>query len=275
MSMLKWCAGAAPGKVPKRPARTSEEVVQSKKKYEEKRTRNFKASWQKGRPWLTCEGNIMRCLYCIKTGQSSKFTTGTDNLRLDTVQAHELSKPHVKAAAVCERAPVAQSQAAKVLHKLKQHEYDRLVIQFRNAHAVAKHHMSYKTYTWLCQLDKAKGLDVGENYQNDKKAREFVKHIAKVAMDGTKALIMNNSFFSATCDGSTDFMGDDLETLYLRTSSHGNICEKFLIIKSANSSTGVDIYNFVMETLDGYVGRESWRKKLVGFAADGASNMQG
>ncbi|CAC5388547.1 unnamed protein product [Mytilus coruscus] len=40
---------------------------------------------------------------------------------------------------------------------------------FRNAHATAKHHLAFRVYPVLCQLDKAKDLDFGETYLNDKK----------------------------------------------------------------------------------------------------------
>lgn len=60
------------------------------------------------------------------------------------------------------------------MHQLKAHEYSRLNILFRNAHAVAKHHLSFRTYTVICKLDKMKGHDIGDSYLN-KKAAEFKK----------------------------------------------------------------------------------------------------
>ena len=46
--------------------------------------------------------------------------------------------------------------------------------------------MSFKTFRILCDLGKAKGLDVGASYLSDKKAKEFVSNIAFVEFNTTK-----------------------------------------------------------------------------------------
>jgi hypothetical protein len=53
----------------------------------------------------------------------------------------------------------------------------------RNAHFVAKFHKSFKDYKLLCQLDKDKGLNIGNAYDNDKAAAVFVQSIANVSRD--------------------------------------------------------------------------------------------
>jgi hypothetical protein len=39
-------------------------------------------------------------------------------------------------------------------------------ILFRNTHALAKNSKSVKDFTWLCELDEAKGLSIGKTYRN-------------------------------------------------------------------------------------------------------------
>lgn len=56
-------------------------------------------------------------------------------------------------------------------------------------------------------MDKAKDLDVGQAYQNDKAGRAVVRHIAKVEQDRTVNVIDVTSFFSLTLDGATDVFG--------------------------------------------------------------------
>lgn len=63
---------------------------------------------------------------------------------------------------------------------LKQAEYDKLVIKFRTAHAIAKHNKSFKDYNFICMLDKIKGVDIGDQYVNDKAVAIMVKNIAAV-----------------------------------------------------------------------------------------------
>lgn len=57
---------------------------------------------------------------------------------------------------------IRQSEAASALRQLHEANYKRLTYRFRNVHAVAKHDKFFKDYVWLCELDKAKGLDVGQ-----------------------------------------------------------------------------------------------------------------
>jgi len=84
-------------------------------------------------------------------------------------------------------------------------EYDRLVMKFMNAHAVAMHHKSFRDYLLLCKLDKMKGLDVGDTYLNDKAAASFVKSIANVTQVDVIHKLDAAKYFSITCDGSTYF----------------------------------------------------------------------
>lgn len=40
-------------------------------------------------------------------------------------------------------------------------------VKFRTEHAIAKLQKSFLDYTFICTLDKAKGLDIGDTYTND------------------------------------------------------------------------------------------------------------
>jgi hypothetical protein len=156
-------------------------VSKAKQEYEQKRSRSFQLHWTTDRPWLRYNEHdqMMFCTFCEsqfkdKTG-TGKFVTGCNNFRIDTIQMHETSAPNANAKTIAERPTAEKSEAAKVVHQLKAHEYSRLNILFRNAHAVAKHHLSFRTYTVICKLDKMKGHDIGDSYLNDKKAAEFLK----------------------------------------------------------------------------------------------------
>ncbi|XP_063408230.1 zinc finger protein 862-like [Mytilus trossulus] len=278
-SLLRWSDSARPGKAPKRLSRTSDQVTEAKKKYEDKRVREFKTHWMDGRPWLKYdnENSVMYCTYCKEQGKGWKFLSGCTNFRIDTIQNHEVSSPHISATSVAERPLPQNSLAAKAINSIKQTEYDRLSILFRNAHAVAKHHLSFKTYNVICKLDQAKGLDVGNSYLNDKKACEFVKNIASVSRNETRDLLKKTPFLSLTCDGSSDFMGDEYESLWVRSAQNGKIIEKFLDLGTAESAGSQDIFNYMkavcFENSEDNT-NQLW-SKLIGFCSDGASNMQG
>lgn len=71
-----------------------------------------------------------------------------------------------------------QSSAGKALRQLKAAERHRLAFLFRNVHAVAKNNRPLSDYTWLCHIDQAKGLDIGQSYLNQKAALVFLSSIA-------------------------------------------------------------------------------------------------
>lgn len=64
-------------------------------------------------------------------------------------------------------------------------------------------------------------------------------------------------------------MGDEYESLYLRTSIDGKIYEKFICLGTSKSACSNDIFNFIKGQFS------MWWHKVIGFCSDGASNMQG
>ena len=103
------------------------------------------------------------------------------------------------------------TNAGKALLALKTAERNRLVFLFRNAHAVMKHNrpISDYMYTWLCELDKAKGSDIGQTYLNNKASLEFIKSISNHETEKSKEMLEQSHFFSIMMDGSTDISGDE------------------------------------------------------------------
>ena len=97
-------------------------------------------------------------------------------------------------------------------------------------------------YVWLCQLDIAKGLDIGKTCLNDKSCREFVKYIAWAETNKTLKLLDKTKFFSLTCDGSIDYMGEFLESVYIRTCNDGIVYDHFVKIGSAESASARDSF---------------------------------
>lgn len=69
---------------------------------------------------------------------------------------------------------------------------------------------------WLCELDKAKGIDIRETYLNDKAAIIFATAIAESERKKTVESLAALNFYAVMMDGSTDISGDEQETLYIR-----------------------------------------------------------
>jgi hypothetical protein len=73
----------------------------------------------------------------------------------------------------------SKAPASHALSKLDKETEHKMEILFRNTHALAKNSKSFKDFTWLCELDEAKGLSIGKTYRNPKAAKTFCSNIAQ------------------------------------------------------------------------------------------------
>ena len=80
-------------------------------------------------------------------------------------------------------------ETGKTVELLKSSEVHRLAYLFRNAHVTAKQNKPLTDYKWLCQVDKSKGLDIGNTYQTELAARDFIGCRAKYERDTTVTLL--------------------------------------------------------------------------------------
>ena len=86
-------------------------------------------------------------------------------------------------------------------------------------------------------------------------------------------VIRNAPFISVVMDGSLDFLGEELETIYVRCSDHGDISDIFLALIHLRTQCWLKAP--CNETID-YMGlAEAYSKKVIRLCADGVSNMQG
>jgi hypothetical protein len=291
LPFLKYVQGAAPGKAPKKKIETSSEaeIKKKAKHYDEvQRTRCFQPGWKVGCDWIDFDNTNMKCSTCKKYWNDKRdrikdsyivWIEGTQNFKLDTIKKHELSKMHLEAQkAKTNMANIKKSEAGQALRSLNMVQTLALNIRFRNAHALAKHGLSFKNYTWMCQLDKAKGLEIGHTYDNDKAARNFLHHIAKVETQKTSDCLQEAFHFSFTIDGATDISGEEQESVYVHWCFKGVRRSRFVAFVTPTTTTSADIYAAVAEainTLSVNGEGNSVLKKVVGLTTDGASNMTG
>lgn len=150
----------------------------------------------------------------------------------------------------------------------------QLNLKFRNMHAIIKHNRPMSDFTWLNELDEAKGLDNGESYNNRFSGTLFMENIAAVEKGNLQKFVSEINFFSLTMDGSTDDSITEQETIYMRTSHKGKILNRFICIGEPESTCSADLYQFVISQMkDNNIYGDMG--KLVGFGSDGASNMTG
>ena len=68
--------------------------------------------------------------------------------------------------------------------------------------------------------------------------------------------LINSKFISVTIDGSIDFMGEDLESVYVRVCNDGNVEDLFVNIGDAESAPSSDLFDYLMSTFSGIKLRE-------------------
>ena len=140
--------------------------------------------------------------------RARQFITGTTAYKSDTIAHHEKSQVH---------------QLAGKLHKysdtllcLNQQHTSKLRILFRNAHALAKYRKPFRDYSWLCELDEAKGLTLGNNYRSDKARRTFTNYVSQAQKTLAKNSVDKANFIAITSDGLTDSGISEQELVFLR-----------------------------------------------------------
>ncbi|PIK60679.1 putative sperm flagellar protein 2-like [Apostichopus japonicus] len=149
---------------------------------------------------------------------------------------------------------------------------------FHTCHALVKHGHPFTDFLWHCELDKKKGLDVGNSYQNDKSAAVFTSYIANEEANKLKSQLGEAKFFSVLVDGSTDTSVKEVELSYVRYSICGEVYVRFLAIKSLERANAEIIFKqAILGTLQTCwdLDVEEVASKLVGFCSDGASVMTG
>ena len=288
---LKFVSGATPGKRPTLPI--TEDMKRAKReKYDRERRpdRSFSNKWKEGRDWLVYDvnDNKMTCSLCsryfsatnapksqINLKNRNLFISGCSNFRLSSVIDHEKSKCH-QDSITRQHAEVnpKKTPAYNSLLSLNEHKRKQLEHKFRNVHAVVMSNRPFSDYVWLNELDKCKGIDKGDTYNNEKAAFIFLQSIADVERDKNVVTIQNVKFFSLTMDGSTDDASVEQETLFLRFCHRGKVQHKFIAIGEPETTCSEDLYNFVIEQLRSKNLLDQMNK-CVGFGSDGASNMTG
>ncbi|PIK35588.1 putative zinc finger protein [Apostichopus japonicus] len=249
---------------PKKKSKSAEEKRAAGKEYDQtKRQRSFQNSWlahPNFKLWLRYdkETALMFCNICeqwaTSTGQAmgkTEFVKGCSSLRIESLHKHAKSETHTGAVAAkgAAEAPPGTSTADKLLRQMNQ----------------------------TCDLDEAKGVDVGQTYRTEPKCREFTDAISEIQRQNLEKEISDSKFFSVMCDEATDAAVVEQIILFVRYSNYGKVTTRFLSIQKLERATAANCYGEIIAALHEYCGiqePELW-SKLVGFGSDGASVMTG
>ena len=129
----------------------------------------------------------------------------------------------------------------------------------------------FTDFPYLIDLENKNGAQCGENYKNNKAARNFAMEIAATYQDDLKDLLNKAPYFSVMTDSSTDKSDLEKEIVMVRLMMNNYpkiYCMGLIDLKSAKADGILQAIDaaFAMYGFD-----LTYRRKLVGFGADGAS----
>ena len=161
-----------------------------KKNYEEKRVRGYLPQWETEFPWLVHDENEskMYCRVCRRFPElhdrQSQLVAGTSTYRKRTLQTHSISTHHVRCMKEESRKdhPEQQGPMDVVLSNIDEKAQKRMERIFNTAFHVAKKKKPFSDFPDLLVLQEKNGLDIGDQYRNDKQCNDFVGHIAEVSI---------------------------------------------------------------------------------------------
>ena len=147
----------------------------------------------------------------------------------------------------------------------------------RNAHYIAKEAKPLMDFNRLVELDKAKGLDVGETYTNIFALKDFLSCISDVQKQTIKEKMTTAPFFSILSDGCVDSSTTEEEIVYVRFTKGGESNIHYAGIMPVQKPNATHIYEAIMEVLKSNlsIDEKTLDQKLVGIVSDGASVMRG
>ena len=147
------------------------------------------------------------------------------------------------------------SEAQRVKTALNELQRTHLKSLFINIFGILKHGKSFSDYEYLIDLDKAKGLDIGNTYHTRMAGLEFARAIDRVFMDEFKCEFNKANFFCIILDESTDVYRLEQCVLYLRYSIKGNISTRFVAIDNVTRPNAVQLTELIFKMLTNYL---SW-----------------
>ena len=257
--------------------RSDAEIKSNKKLYEHtKRKREFQQHWLKEFAWLCHSDTGMTCKICQKFESAGPFITGTVSYRKDSLTTHEDSDTH-KHNVLKERnrKNPTDSQGYKTYKQLTSKTHGQLSLKFRNSHMISMKGRAFTDYLYLCDLDEAKGLDIGtcSTYRTDKAAKNFTYYIAETERNRIRNSLSKSKFISVISDGTTDTSYQEAEIVYVRSCNHGTISVYFSEITNVQKADASTLCDVMLKGAKNLCSQAE--SKLVATGTDGASTMMG
>ena len=116
-----------------------------------------------------------------------------------------------------------------------------------NAYAIMKSGKPFSDYEFLVNLDKAKGVDIGNTYLNRKQGLEFGIVIATTIRNKISIEFSQANFFNAIVDECTDVYRMEQVILYVRYSIRGKVCYRFVSIDNVIRANAEQLFEMILK----------------------------
>lgn len=235
------------------------------KKYDQK----YSSAWEQNsnfKKWISPSQKGQYYFYC-KVCKKDYSTKGGKN----DVEKHYTSNLHIKnARQINFQKPINEElqESTRLEQKVKE-------ASIKIAAYVVEHNLSFSSVDHLTALIKNIGQDkqvVDKLACNRSKCEAIIKNvIGKYNFEQTINFIKNNKF-SLIVDESTDVSSTKHLALVVRFFDGQKIViDQFLTLLPVSDATANNLYKVITDFLNAH--EIPWKTNLIGFAADGASNM--
>lgn len=116
---------------------------------------------------------------------------------------------------------------------------------FRTAYYLAIHECPFTDFPKLINLQIINGISLGQTYNNDNAAKEFIGHIAGSMSDELTKLIDNSLFISIFSDGSTDRTVKEKEIIMIKVIENYYSVIKYLKLEGPENTKAEGILNAI------------------------------
>ena len=153
-----------------------------------------------------------------------------------------------------EKAKSGTSQADKSLLMIHDAILKRLEILFITCHGMALNARPYRDFKFHCEMDRAKGLDIGHTYVNAIAAQQSTHYIGEIIRENVSAEMCDAPYLSIIIDGATDAAIKEQELVNAQYASMGVVKTSLVGIEAVEKGDAATIFKAVKELFKRNVG---------------------
>ncbi|MCO5613014.1 hypothetical protein L7F22_067287 [Adiantum nelumboides] len=248
----------------------------------------FLSSWKLSHPWaysiIDNDGKeCMKCTLCVEAKEKDPFANeGNINIQKGALHDHAISEPHKNAVRkLTMLAKLPQRVIEKHVELMVDSEKNRIVTVMQVLWDKVVSDGSIESFEHACKFHVFMGtpqmplLNEYSSYTNANTGKEFLKAMHQVYWERLRDDICKSPYFSIMVDESMDRQYEKhliMYIMYLKDGGFGPCVTRFVRLVRIKDGKAQSMFDAIMEL---FADMKLDKKKLVGFASDGASSMVG